>query len=162
MRIFTLMLAALGLLACSQTRGPEPKAPATPEEAAQATADQRLEESLTGFEQATLSHDKRAFMDLVDADYKKVEHDGFFQGVTDNFLNNFFCGQVPGTNQQYCVLFDEISEIRRVELEKGKGSHKITYRVKTPKREIDSRHNLVVERDGLVGFIGSRGVTQVE
>ena len=158
-------LLALCLWACSGTRAPQQAAPspANPVDTARVDTTGKIAEALEDLEIAVKKHDKKGIVALLDPEYRYKEHDDRFQGNTDQFLNEVFCGQVLHSEQRYCLVFDEITDFKRVYLEAKPGSLDAAYDVKTPKLEIRVHMKSALNsHGGLVGFIGPKGITQVE
>lgn len=166
-----LLAAGFLLQACSATK--DARAGAAGDEAARgqaqpaAAADTAraaaLDRALRRLETAVIERDTARFMDLLDADYRKVEFDGFYRGVVPQFLNEFFCGNTPKGDQAFCLPFEGISELKRTGMSGSGSQAKVEYAVKTPDSEIRARIQVNLEEDGQIkGFIGSNGYTQVE
>ena len=151
---------AAALAACASQPGS--KAPADAPASSRVDTAANLEEALGDLERAFSRHDKSGALSLMDPEYKAKEHDDLFKGETEHFLNNFFCGKVVGADQYYCQNFAGITGIKRMEVEKGDGRHRVAYRVKTAEREIDVQVTVTLENGLVKGFIGSTGLTQHE
>ena len=72
-----------------------------------------LKKFLDGFISAVTSHNTELVMSLMDADYKKEQHDAFLKGNTQQFLDKFFCGYDPADGETYeCMKFKEVSQLK--------------------------------------------------
>ena len=120
-----------------------------------------LEKLLSRLEQAVADGDSLAVLEVLDADYKDHEYHKYLGGETLTLLNNFFCGQEVGTDQHHCVKFNDIQSFKRVGVKMEKDKVRVTYRVKTSKRTVDSEHEIKVKTVTVYGVVGSRGFTQL-
>lgn len=73
-------------------------------------------------ESAIKAHDADKLMEFMDPEYKRIQHDEFLAGNTTQFLNEFFCSEIPflqitdatlldcllikGTKNEYTVTFE--------------------------------------------------------
>jgi hypothetical protein len=71
-----------------------------------------LKAFLNKFSAAVLAHNTEQVMALMDADYKKEQHDAFLKGDTQQFLDKFFCGYDPADGERYeCIKFNEVIKL---------------------------------------------------
>lgn len=87
-----------------------------------------LQKFLSEFEKASLAHSKEMLLKSMDAHYKAEQHDNFLQGRTDQFLNEFFCGnRTEGKEEFTCIKYSEITEIKLSDISKNESGYNITY-----------------------------------
>lgn len=97
LRLFTLVFV---LLVSIKIKGNAPDIP------------EALKQFLETFTTAVASHNPDAVMNLMDADYKKEQHDAFLKGNTQQFLDEFFCGYDPADGETYeCMKFNEVVKL---------------------------------------------------
>src|SRR5688572_4882305 len=99
MRKLLLTLALLPF--CCGFSNAQNKTQATPE----------LDSFIVSFQQAVLAGDKAKLMELMDPDYKKVQHDKFHGGNTDRFLNELFCGNKVDQDGFDCISLKKVVDI---------------------------------------------------
>lgn len=76
-------------------------------------APEDLKVFLNGFVEAAKAGNKDQIMALMDADYKKEQHDAFLEGDTEKFLNKFFCGYDPSDGERYeCMVYTNLKELK--------------------------------------------------
>ncbi len=163
MKYVYLFPVLVGFFACSPALKNQEKASVT-EDSLQVKITQSIEEAAKDLETAVTGHNKTGVIDLLDPDYKEKEFQKLFKSHETFFLNVFFCGKViKAVDEFQCIDFEEISGIQRVKIERSIGQPaKISYKVSSPVREIETAITLSLKADGVVGFIGSKGYTQVE
>lgn len=57
-------------------------------------------------EVAVKTHDADKLMSYIEPEYKRIQHDEFLGGNTTQFLNEFFCSNIPFTSIKDAVLVD--------------------------------------------------------
>jgi len=116
------------------------------------------------FSKAANSHDESAMLMLMDPQYRKEQHDGMLEGRTEQFINEFFCGNVIKSKDNQsnfgCPGFKNISKVKikqvfshefgyqfQIEFKAGKTVYTSTYLVKV-------RNTKQGVGYGLVGAVG--------
>lgn len=92
--------------------------------------DGTIEQFVSSFEKATLSHDSREIMLFMENGYVKEQHDQFLEGRTEQFLNEFFCGTNQRSNKFECTGYKKIDVIERVSIVKKENWYDYTFKIK--------------------------------
>src|SRR6478735_5059835 len=66
---------------------------------------------VSSFEKATLSHDANQIMLFMENGYVKEQHDQFLEGRTEQFLNEFYCGNNVSSNTFECAKYQKIDAV---------------------------------------------------
>lgn len=66
------------------------------------------------FEKAVLSHSSEAILNHMTLSYVKEQHNEFLQGRTQQFLNEFFCGNLE-TNKTKFICVKDYTKIKSIE-----------------------------------------------
>ncbi len=156
-----ILFWALCLCMCSPPPKP-PLKPSTPGQDYSLVARPRVNELSTEMEKAVLSHDTAAILNMLDPDYKAKELIKFHNGIPGPFLDSFFCGRVLGIDQFFCLDFKDISAIKNTGMEINDATARVQYIVKSSAHEIETRLQVTLQKGEPIGWIGSRGFTQVE
>lgn len=113
---------------------------------------------------AANAHDASAMLMLMDPQYRKEQHDGMLEGRTEQFINEFFCGNIIKSKDSQsnfgCPGFNKISKVKikhvfphehgyqfQMEFRAGKTVYTSTYfvRIRNTKQGVGY---------GLVGAVG--------
>jgi hypothetical protein len=122
---------------------------------------EELQFVLNQWEKAVAGRDTVMIMGLIDRDYKAHQWDKYLKRKTGFFLNELFCGKVTGTEQERCLPFNEITQIKQVEILKQGKSYTVKYRIKTPELEITTELEILAKKKVVYGVVGSSGFTQL-
>ena len=126
--------------------------------------DEAIARLVAVLEEAVATQDKQLLMGLMDPDYVVEQHDGFLDGRTEQFLNEFFGGLDIETGDYINVRVDELKKIYGIQVEAIEGENFYDMEgivVLTSGDEIRSTWFLVVHRlssrqyrAGLRGAVG--------
>jgi outer membrane biogenesis lipoprotein LolB len=97
------------------------------------TGIESLDQFLSGFETAVLSHNSAQVLNYLDKDYKKEQYEKQMKFNTDSFMNAFF-SSYQMEKSAYKILFNKITKISRTEAKVLAGTYSIysvTYMVWT-------------------------------
>jgi hypothetical protein len=97
------------------------------------TGVESLDQFLSGFESAVLSHNAAQVLNYLDKDYKKEQYEKQMKFNTDSFMNAFF-SSYQMEKSSYKILFNKITKISRTEAKVLAGTYTIysvTYTVWT-------------------------------
>ncbi len=164
MRIIIFVLSILVLASCGGKKEvvkketpPERKTPIV--EVKKVTDDGVLE-FLDRFESVVLKHDMTAAVDLMDKDYKKEQHDKFHKGNSEQFLNSFFCDYQTNGQGFKCIKFNEILELKRIEIMPNDGNFTVVYHITGKGGTIKKDLLILVKKENaktVYGFFGPLG-----
>jgi len=119
-----------------------------------------LDDFLIKFEESVINQDKIGLISLMDPEYKLVQLDGFYNGNTEQFLNEFFCGNELNGDGFKCILFNEITKVERVKILKGEAQYTIVYKIISKDDEIkaDWTITVIAEDENIIyGIYGAVG-----
>jgi len=175
MKITAFLFLLLLLIGCSNNNG-QPDSTNTPSDqtindtnSAQNNSDStlvkpeppNLEVYLNNVEKTALSHDAQGFMQLLDANYVREQHDHFLNGRTEQFLNELFCGNEVDKEGYQCLNFNEINHIQQLKIVKnGQDSFRAYYRVSDKEHTVEVDwyiHIFNAEEGQKIGLIGAVG-----
>ncbi len=83
------------------------------------------------FEKAVSQHNVDKFFRCLDEDYLNEEFINFYGGDTTNFINDFFGGDIEGTQKFLVVDFQDIQKISFQKIEEKNGYRYVYFRVQT-------------------------------
>ncbi len=83
------------------------------------------------FEKAVNRHNVDRFFSCLDDDYLKEEFINFYGGDTTNFINDFFGGDIEGSQKFLVVDFQDIKKITFQKLEEKNGYRYVYFRIQT-------------------------------
>lgn len=123
-------------------------------------ADPGLDSFLNEFTHAVESKNKARIVALLDPGFKLEQHDKYYRGKTDKFLDNFFCGSIVSGNGTKCLKFKKIVSIEIASKDEGGTSIPVVFRVSEKKVKVDVimtvkiRITDGVKEYGIVGAVG--------
>ncbi len=120
----------------------------------------RIDSFLTKFEKAVLQNDTQALMEMMDADYRKEQHDEMLGGRTDLFLDELFCGNRIDESEFKCFKLKEIVSIQRKKVEETELGHTVKYTLANSYMEITTELLVLkkfVDGRSVFGIEGARG-----
>jgi hypothetical protein len=120
-----------------------------------------LKKFLADFEKAALSHSEEKLMQTMDHHYKAEQHDQFLQGRTEQFLNEFFCGnKTDGKEEFICLKYSEITAIKLKDITKNESGYNVDYIVSGNSFSIKCSWTITVNTAGdilVYGLCGAVG-----
>jgi hypothetical protein len=120
-------------------------------------SDGSIEAFLKKFDQAMISHDKVTMLALMDRDYKKDRHDGFYKGNTDAFLDKFFCNYRTDGQGFKCIKFADIEAFKRIEIMPNDVNYTVVYHIAQKEINVKCDWLVMVRKEAgktVYGFYG--------
>lgn len=116
---------------------------------------------LKTFETALLSGNTEKVMSLMEADYRKAQHDGLLKGNTQQFLNEFQCGYRADNAETYeCIDFGKVKAMENTAIIPDENLYIITYSLTGPTSVVNVTWMISVKQvDGqnVYGMVGTYG-----
>ncbi len=117
-------------------------------------------EFLEQFEQAVLAGDSDAVLQFMDEGYIDIQLGDLHEGNTERFINEFFCGWLPGQQSFDCIPLNEIESIERTNLSLSDGHGSVSYQIRSGDTVIEPNWTIVASQKngkrvfGLYGAVG--------
>ena len=119
-----------------------------------------LKEFLIRFEKASVEHNKKLVLELMDPNYIEEQHNEMLGGRTDQFLNELFCGNQTNGKGFKCPGFENITKLKLIGVKNNTESYTVYYIITTGEFEIkrDWEVTKQVSKFGIIyGIYGACG-----
>jgi len=119
-----------------------------------------IEQFLSDFEKAAVTHNKDKLIQLMDPDYVKEQLVGFLNGNITQFLNEFFCGNKVDGSGFECLHYTEIISLKKVSLNKETNGYRVAYAVYSNQTGVKTNWTITIKniQGKLVyGLVGASG-----
>jgi uncharacterized FlgJ-related protein len=119
-----------------------------------------IEQFASNFEKATLIHDANQIMLFMENGYVKEQHDQFLEGRTEQFLNEFYCGNNVSSNAFECAKYQKIYAVENVSVVKKENWYDYTFKVKVGTQWILVKQTITEKPSGYsnkYGLVGASG-----
>lgn len=118
-----------------------------------------LDDFLTGFENATLSHNSSLILGFLNKEYKEEQYEKLLKRHTDSFLNKFYSDNKV-TKDGYVINYKKITGIKRGATSMVSGYWTVNYVISMGKENVDvtytvmTRYTYGTMRFSLYGPVG--------
>jgi hypothetical protein len=160
MRILISLIVLIAFAACSGKKSVAEKETSTKKETPVAKPNPTmdgLQDFLARFERSVINHDKISMLDLMDSDYKKLQFENNFKGNMDRFIDSFFCNYQTNGQGFKCIRFNDITDLKRIEIMPNDGNYTVVYHVSNKTATIKSDYLVLVKKEAnktVYGFYG--------
>lgn len=115
---------------------------------------------LRTFENAVRANDIPKIMQLMDSEYVAEQHDGMLQGNTQQFIREFFCGNIMDGTGFECVNLLDVNSLRLLRLDENAGYYDVSYEINAKHIRIHTQWVIRIrEQNGspTLGLVGAMG-----